>query len=161
MVADSHIRIRLARDADAPELIELIAAVYAEYPGCILDVAGETPHLLRPASSFANWNGRLWVAEGEDGVAGCGGYRDDDGGFELKHLYVATARRRQGLASRFMTLVETDARRRGRSSIELWTDSRFDLAHRFYEARGYIPSGRRRELFDLSRTLEYHYWRRP
>lgn len=160
-MAAPRVRIRVARDADSPALIELISTVYAEYPGCLLDVAGETPHLLRPASSFADWNGRIWVAEGQGGLAGCGGYRDDAGGFELKHLYVAAGSRRQGLASRFMTLAETEARRRGRTWVELWTDSRFDLAHRFYQARGYVPTGRRRELFDLSRTLEYHYWRRP
>ena len=48
----------------------------------------------------------------------------------------------------------------GCTAVELWTDTRFTLAHRVYQALGYRPSGRTRELHDLSQTTEYHYAKR-
>jgi putative acetyltransferase len=46
-------RIRAARDSDAGGLISLIGDVYAEYPGCILDVDGEEPDLRAICSAYA------------------------------------------------------------------------------------------------------------
>jgi GNAT superfamily N-acetyltransferase len=39
----------------------------------------------------------------------------------------------------------------------LWTDTRFDAAHRFYEKRGYVRQGAIRILDDLSKSLEFRY----
>src|SRR5262245_46854678 len=61
--ADPALTIRDARDDDSWDLIGLIAACWADYPGCILDVHGEEPWLLRPASAYQDQGGRLWVAE--------------------------------------------------------------------------------------------------
>ena len=148
--------IRPARDTDSAAIIDLIAAVFAEYPGCVLDVDGELPHLLRPASAFAEWGGELWVAEQDGRVVACAGYTNQDGKVELKHLYVAAAARRQGLAARLCQLVEEAARRGGHSRLELWTDTRFADAHRLYERLGYVR-GHTREVQDLSQSVEYHY----
>ena len=41
------LQIRDARDDDEPGLIALIAGVFAEYPGCVMDVDGELPELRR------------------------------------------------------------------------------------------------------------------
>jgi len=38
--------LRAARDADAADIIELIAAAYAEYPGCVLDIEADMPELI-------------------------------------------------------------------------------------------------------------------
>ncbi len=150
-------RIREARDDDAPPLIALIAAVYAEYPGCVLDVDGEVPHLRRPASSFLEWDGRLWVAEGACGVVGCVGLAGHRDHAELRQLYVSAAARRQGLGRRLCELVHGEALARGHRRIELWTDTRFADAHRLYERLGYVRQPGTRELHDLSRTIEYRY----
>jgi len=152
--------IRAARDADSGQIIDLIAAVFSEYPGCVLDVDGESPHLRRPASFFGEQGGQLWVVEQDGRILACGGFTEHDGRFELKHLYVSAAVRRQGFANQLCQLVEEAARKRGKQRIELWTDTRFADAHRFYERRGYVRGPRTRELKDLSRSVEYYYSKR-
>ena len=39
------VRLRAVVDGDSAGLIRLIAAVFAEYPGCVLDVDREEPEL--------------------------------------------------------------------------------------------------------------------
>jgi len=148
--------IRDARDDDSDRLIALIDAVYAEYPGCVLDVDGEEPHLRRPASAFAEWAGRLWVVEEDGRLVACAGFRDAADAVELKHLYVAAAARRRGLGRRLTELVEIAGRARGRRWVELWSDTRFTDAHRLYERLGYVRGGVR-ELHDRSASVERHY----
>ncbi|HET7876530.1 MAG TPA: GNAT family N-acetyltransferase [Methylomirabilota bacterium] len=148
---------RDARDADSEQLIALIGAVYAEYPGCVLDVDGEMPHLRRPASAFAELGGRLWAVERDGRIVGAIGFTDQAGVLEMRHLYVAAGARRHGLGRRLCALVEEAARRRGRREVELWSDTRFREAHRLYERLGYVRGPEIRELGDLSHTVEYRY----
>jgi putative acetyltransferase len=75
----------------------------------------------------------------------------------LQKLYVGRSARRQGLGSRLVARVETEAIERGATAIELWTDTRFEPAHRLYERLGYVRNGATRELHDLSNSVEYHY----
>ncbi|MGD9893871.1 MAG: GNAT family N-acetyltransferase [Dehalococcoidia bacterium] len=155
------IQIRDARDDDSWDLIGLIAACWAEYPGCILDVHMEEPWLLAPATAYAEQGGRLWVAEMDRRVVASVALRPaaEPGGVALKSLYVARAARRRGLGERLVALVEAEARGRGASFIELWTDTRFVDAHRLYERRGYVRGPHTRELHDLSKSVEYFYRR--
>jgi len=152
--------IRDGQNSDSDALIALIASVYAEYPGCVLDVDGEAPHLRRPASAFGEWGGRLWVSELHGQIAGCVGFADHGEAVEVKHLYVAPAARRRGLGGRLARLVEERARDLGRTRVELWTDTRFTDAHRLYERLGYERGPETRELNDLSGTIEYFYSKR-
>jgi GNAT superfamily N-acetyltransferase len=41
--------------------------------------------------------------------------------------------------------------------MKLWSDTRFDRAHRFYEKRGYVRSGPLRALGDKSNSVEFGY----
>jgi len=75
----------------------------------------------------------------------------------LQKLYVARSARRKGLGSRLVDLVETDSIERGETAIELWSDTRFEPAHRLYERLGYVRNGATRELHDLSNSVEYRY----
>ena len=149
--------IREARDDDSAGVIDLIARVYAEYPGNVLDVDVEEPELRAPASRFE----RFWVADRAGEVVGCVGLvvRDGEGGsvVELKKLYLAPSVRGSGLARELAGLVEDRAREVGARAIELWTDTRFTPAHGFYAHLGYHRTGRTRELRDLSNTTEYEY----
>lgn len=159
-MSPDRFRLRDAREDDSAELIDLIGGVYGEYPGCVLDVDGEVPHLRRPASAFTAWSGHLWVMEdgGEGGrIVACVGFSDGGRSLELRQLYVDSAARRQGLGERLCGLVEDAARRLGRREVELWTDTRFGDARRLYERLGYVRTGRTRELDDRSRTVEYQY----
>ncbi len=152
-------RLRDARDADADGLIALIGSCFAEYPNCILDVDGEIPELRGIATYFARHEGRCWVAERDASVVGCVGVTPatEPGGVELKKLYVLAPERRHRLGSRLTDLVEDEGRRRGARFVDLWSDTRFEAAHRFYEARGYVRSGETRELHDQSDTVEYYF----
>jgi GNAT superfamily N-acetyltransferase len=72
--------------------------------------------------------------------------------------YTSTARfRGTGLADRLLDHAEAHAIAAGARRLALWTDTRFERAHRFYERRGYVRSGLIRALGDLSNTIEFHY----
>jgi putative acetyltransferase len=148
--------IRDARDEDSWDLIGLIAACWAEYPGCVLDVHGEEPWLLAPATSHTDLGGRLWVAESGGRVVASIGLKPAGAGVALKSLYVARSARRHGLGERLVVLVEREAATRGAAFIELWSDTRFLDAHRLYERLGYARGGTR-ELGDLSRSVEFYF----
>jgi GNAT superfamily N-acetyltransferase len=157
-MVDLEILVREARDSDSAGLIELIGGCYAEYPGCVLDVDREELWLRAPATAYAGWEGRLWVAERAGRVVGSGGFRPRSPGVGgVHHLYVASSARRQGLATRLLDLIEAEARRRGGHRVELWSDTRFADAHRLYQRLGFVRSPGSRELGDLSRSVEYHF----
>jgi len=145
-------RIRPASDADSAGVIAVIAGVYAEYPGCVLDVDREEPALRTPASSFD----RFWVVEEGGRVGGCVGVSLGETA-ELKKLYLDAALRGKGLGRELIALVEETARAAGAKRIELWSDTRFVTAHAVYERCGYRKTGRTRDLHDLSNTTEFHF----
>lgn len=145
-------RIRPARDADADAVIALIARVYGEYPGCILDVEREEPGLKAPASSFD----RFWVVEEGGAVGGCVGCGLGETA-ELRKLYLDARLRGRGLGRDLIGLVEETARAHGAERIELWSDTRFKTAHAVYERCGYRKTGRTRDLHDLSNSTEFHF----
>lgn len=67
--------------------------------------------------------------------------------------------RKRGLGARLVELVETEAASRGAREVFLWSDTRFEDAHRLYEGLGYARAAGTRELHDLSATVEYGYRR--
>ena len=99
--------LRAARDADAADIIELIAAAYAEYPGCVLDIEADMPELKAPARSYAARNARRGALGGRllDLVEAVAAARQagvitlwSDTRFEAAHaFYVARGFRRTGL----------------------------------------------------------------
>lgn len=153
--------IREARDDDAWDLIGLVAGCWAEYPGCVLDVHGEVPELLAIATHYRNLGGGFWMAEDSGRLAGCVGLAPSpEPGFAVLHkLYVAWSARRQGLGETLVGLVEAEAAARGATAIELWSDTRFEDAHRLYERLGYERLPETRELHDLSHSVEYRFWK--
>lgn len=151
--------LRTVRDDDRDGLVALIAAVYGEYPGCVLDLAGVDSDLHAPAASAASSGGRWWVVD-EDGtlVASIGvGATSDTGQAELTRLYVAKTHRGRGLATRLVAHVEQSARTSGARVIELWSDTRFADAHRLYHRLGYGRTGETRHLDDPSDTTEWRF----
>ncbi|HEV3231409.1 MAG TPA: GNAT family N-acetyltransferase [Candidatus Dormibacteraeota bacterium] len=169
--------VREARDGDAAGLIALIGSVFAEYPGVLLDVDGEMPHLRAIATSYARWGGRFWVAERDGAVVGSIGIAAADApatpylpeplaaapapeqADEIHHLYVHRSARRAGLGGRLLAQAEAAARARGARRIVLWSDTRFLDAHGFYLRRGYLQQPETRDLGDISRTTEYQFIR--
>jgi putative acetyltransferase len=151
------IPIRHARDTDATALIALIAAIYAEYPGCVLDVDGEEPELRAPASHARKLGGMWWIAEDAGRIVGSASIMPAGADAELKKLYVAHAMRGRGLGSQLVRLVEEAARERGAQRLVLWTDTRFESAHRLYERLGYIRQPGTRALHDRSASIEFNF----
>jgi len=149
---------RPVRDDDSAALIELIAGCWAEYPGCVMDVDGEEPWLRAPASAYADLGGIFEVVEIQGEIVACVGVQPEGpGAVSLRSLYVAAAARRRGLGAELVDRVETEARRRGATRVELWSDSRFTEAHRLYQRLGCTRLPGSRELHDRSNTVEYHF----
>ncbi len=135
----------------------MVAAAYAEYPGCVLDLEAEVPEVKAPASAYARRSGRFWVAADAAQILGCVACLPaPERGLEMEKLYVARAARRYGLGTRLLDLVEAEAQRRQADYITLWTDTRFEAAHAFYKAHGFRRSGLR-ELDDASQSVEYRF----
>ncbi|MDY0883420.1 GNAT family N-acetyltransferase [Dongia soli] len=151
--------IREARDSDAAGIIEVIRATYAEYPGCIFDLENELPELKKPASYFAADKGKLWIAEREGEVVGTFGFlpAEKAGGVELQKVCLRYDQRGSGLAARMFEIALAEAHGRGARFIELWTDTRFQSAHRFYEKLGFKRMPGERLVNDLSRSSEVQY----
>ena len=150
--------VRAGHDRDAAAIIALIADCWSEYPGCVMDLDGENPHLRAPASHYASRGGCLAVAEIEGRVVGTVSCQaDGPDRLELKGLYVARDQRGTGVADGLLAVVEDTARASGAARLVLWSDTRFTRAHRFYERRGYVASGAVRALRDRANTLEYPY----
>jgi putative acetyltransferase len=156
------LEIRDGRDEDGWDLIGLVAGCWSEYPGCVLDIHREETDLLAVATAYAARNGRFWVVEEDGRLVASVGLAPAPATDEvlLQKLYVARAARRKGLGSRLVALVEAEARARGATAVALWTDTRFEPAHRLYERLGYVRNGATRELHDLSNTIEFHYRKR-
>jgi GNAT superfamily N-acetyltransferase len=151
-------RIRTGRDADADGFIALIGACWAEYPSIVFDVDAELPELYALESHYRSKRGMLWAAEAEGAVVGMIAVAPHgDGAWEICRLYVAAPWRGAGLAHELLDRAEAHARAAGATRLLLWSDTRFDRAHRFYEKRGYVRSGPVRPLNDLSNSLEFAY----
>ncbi|HTW70517.1 MAG TPA: GNAT family N-acetyltransferase [Acetobacteraceae bacterium] len=163
--------IRPGRDADADALIAVIAACWAMYPGVRMDVDGEMPELRALASYYGKAGGALWVAEDGGAVVGMAAVRPhvagarrgaghDAGpsnGWELCRVYVHPSQHGSGLGHALVDAAEAHAIAAGATRLMLWSDTRFDRAHRFYEKRSYVRAGPIRVLQDISHSLEFAY----
>jgi GNAT superfamily N-acetyltransferase len=153
------VAIRPGLDADEASYIRLIGDSWGEYPNCILDVDGEVPELRALATYFTGSGGALWVAEEAGRVVGMVATRPlgSDRAWEICKMYVEKTQRGTGLAHTLLAGAEDHAMRAGAERLVLWTDTRFDAAHRFYEKRGYVRAGSIRILDDISKSLEFRY----
>ncbi len=151
--------IRDGRDEDAEGFIALIGACWSEFPGCVLDVDGEVPELRALATYFREAGGALWAAEDQGRIVGMVATRPlrEDGAWEIGRMYVAAEARGTGLAHRLLDQAEAHARVHGAERLVLWSDTRFEAAHRFYEKRSYVRQGSIRILDDISNSLEFRY----
>lgn len=150
--------IRPGCDADAAGITALIGACWAEYPDIVLDVDGEMPELRALATYYQTKGGPLWVAEAAGGIVGMIAARPHgDKVWEMCQIYVLPDWHGGGLGHRLLDVAEAHALAAGATRLELWSDTRFRRAHRFYEKRGYKQAGPTRELNDRSNSIEFHY----
>lgn len=153
--------LREIRPGDAEGVTALVAAAYAEHPGCVLDLPGVDADLPQLAQRWSSAGGGGWVVEDAEGsILACVGWAPAGAEtVELKRLYVAAAARRRGLGAALVALVVAAAQSHGARWLELWSDTRFADAHRLYEGLGFGRLPTTRDLHDPSETTEYHYVR--
>ena len=145
----------------APEVIELIHRVFDEY-GFIWDPEDEFWDLLREEQAFPYRSpiGAMWVMRDDEGtvVGSIAAERVDGPTVELHRLYLDAHLRGQGLGRRLFETGVDWARDHGAWRIELWSDARFEDAHRLYERLGYVKT-ESRKLDDVNETVEFKYER--
>jgi GNAT superfamily N-acetyltransferase len=123
-----------------------------------MDVDAEMPEYRALASYFSGHGGALWAAEAGGRVCGMIGTRPlTDGDWEICRVYVRPEMHGGGLGHRLLDAAEAYAVAAGAARLLLWSDTRFDRAHRFYEKRSYVRSGPVRVLSDISNSLEYGF----
>ena len=150
--------IRVGRDDDASGFRNLIDACWSEYPSIKIDIDAELPELHALAAHYANQGGGLWAAEAGGRVVGMIGVLPRSGDtWEIVRLYILDHYRGTELAQQLLARAELHARSAGAARLALWSDTRFDRAHRFYEKHSYVRYGPIRVLHDMSNSLEFGY----
>jgi GNAT superfamily N-acetyltransferase len=123
-----------------------------------MDVDAEMPEYRALASYYADQGGALWTAEADGQIVGMIATRPlPDNAWEICRVYVLPMLHGGGLGHRLLDTAEAHATATGATRLVLWSDTRFDRAHRFYEKRSYVRSGPVRVLADISNSLEYAF----
>lgn len=127
-----------------------------------MDVDLEMPELHALASYYGGQGGALWIAEAGGSVVGVIAVRPagrpvGEAAWEVCRVYVDPVRHGSGLGHALLDQAERHAIAAGAERLVLWSDTRFDRAHRFYEKRSYVRSGPVRVLEDISNSLEFGY----
>ena len=82
--------------------------------------------------------------------------------WEICRVYVMPDRHGSGLGAALLETAEGYARRSGASVYELWTDTRFTRAHRFYEKHDYRKQPEQRTLYETDGpVVEFLYRKLP
>lgn len=151
--------IRPGRDPDAEALIALIWACWSQYPGIRIDVDNEMPELRTLATFYTNAGGALWVADSDGQPVGLIAARplETNSDWEICRVYIHPSLHGSGLGHRLLDRAEAHAIDAGADRLVLWSDTRFERAHRFYEKQSYVRSGPIRVLNDISNSLEFAY----
>jgi GNAT superfamily N-acetyltransferase len=153
------IAIEPARAADAPAVIALIARVFAEYD-FIWNPATEVPDLFDLERHYDARGGAFWVARLDGEVVGSVGVeRLPDGRAELHRLYLDASLRGRGVGRALVEAVLGWCRAAGIAQLTLWSDTRFDRAHRLYQGMGFTKTGERDLPDDPNDTREFAYER--
>lgn len=139
----------------------LIDRCYREYDLALnLDDPIEA-HLHDPGAHFRAEGGDFWVLTDEEGIvrATCALRLDRSGATaraELKSMYVDICWRRRGIGRAMTQWVIDRARAAGARELTLWSDTRFESAHRMYESLGFVRGGVR-DIDDSYNSSEWEY----
>lgn len=102
----------------------------------------DAPELRALATHYARNGGALWIAGDGDGMIAT---RPSHASiWEICRVYVMPALHGTSLAATLLETAEAHANQSGAAELELWTDTRFVRAHRFYEKHGYTKQPEQR-----------------
>lgn len=153
------ITISPATAADVPGIVALVGRVYAEY-GFVCDPRVEFPDLFDFDAHYAPPRGAFFVVRGSAHIVGSVGVELVDAQTaELHRLYLDAALRGRGTGRALTEAVLAWCRSRGIEHVVLWSDTRFDLAHRLYMRMGFTRTGERVLPEDVNDTREYRFER--
>lgn len=159
MIPGVETPIVAATRADAPGVIDLIRRVFVEY-GWIWDEATEVPDLLRWAPHYEPPHGAFYVIrEGGRVVGSAGVDRVDAITAELHRLYLDPGLRGRGFGDGLVDAIIAWCRTHGLARLMLWSDTRFEHAHRLYLRNGFRQTGKRVLPEDVNHTREYRFER--
>jgi RimJ/RimL family protein N-acetyltransferase len=151
--------ISAATSADVPGIVALIGRVFAEY-GFVYEPAVEVPDLLSFDRHYAAPRGAFFaVRDGGRIVGSVGVERLDERSAELHRLYLDAVLRGRGTGRALVETVLGWCREHGVTRLVLWSDTRFEQAHRLYERMGFRLTGERTLPEDLNDTREYGFER--
>jgi GNAT superfamily N-acetyltransferase len=151
--------VTTASPADIHGVIALIGRVFAEY-GFVFDAAVEVPDLHSFAVHYAPPYGAFYVVRKDATVVGSVGVeRVDVETAELHRLYLDAEWRGRGLGRALVEAVLDWCRAQRVLRLVLWSDTRFDLAHRLYGRMGFHRTGERVLLEDVNDTREHGFER--
>jgi GNAT superfamily N-acetyltransferase len=153
------VTIAPATRADAAGVIDLIGRVFVEY-GWIWQPATEVPDLLQWAPHYEPPHGAFFVIRDGDRIVGSAGvHRLDHACAELHRLYLDPALRGRGFGDALVDAVVGWCRSEGIARLLLWSDTRFEHAHRLYLRHGFRQMGERVLPEDINQSREYRFER--
>ena len=151
--------VEAATPADAPGVIALIERVYAEY-GFVWEPVTEVPDLLDFGARYQPPRGAFFVVRDGGAVVGSVGVeRVDETTAEVHRLYLDAALRGRGTGRALMEAAIAWCRAGGLRRVTLWSDTRFEAAHRLYLAMGFRRGTERLLPDDPNDTREYFFER--
>ena len=147
--------VRPATQADSPGAAATVKEVFDEY-GFVWEPGGYHADLFDLGGHYLDRGDGFWVAVLESLVVGTAALQVFDplpgrpgeaiefGGetrlgcsdCALQRLYVRPSARGQGIGGALLRACLADARGRGRTALEIWSDKRFTDAHRLYASAG-------------------------
>lgn len=149
-------RILPAHPNDIPDLIRIIADVFDEY-GWIFRAEDELPDFLDYDAWYVGTPHRLFTLWKDERRIGCIAVKVGSEGAYLSRVYVSRTERGQGFGRMIVEFAVDEARKQGHSHIHLWTDTRFETAHKLYEATGFHRQDVIRALHDTNISFEFRY----
>jgi GNAT superfamily N-acetyltransferase len=147
-----------ATRADATGVVDLIGRVFVEY-GWIWNPAVEVPDLLRWRDYEAPHGAFFVIRDGERVVGSAGVHRLDAASAELHRLYLDPALRGQGFGDGLVETILGWCRAERVAHLVLWSDTRFEHAHRLYLRHGFRRTGERVLPEDVNQSREYRFER--
>ena len=150
--------LRRANADDSSQLYSIIREVF-EYYKLELNAREKVPDILDIPSYYSNGHQALYVASNNGTCLGCAAIEIGNSSTSalLKRVYIAPKYWNEGLDSRLINHAMNEARQKNVNYIDIWTDTRFERAHSFYEELGFVYTGRVRPLFDSNKSFEYQY----